>query len=149
NISEYDAIGGIMGRPYEVVKAKTVDLLIPAHAEIVIEGVAYPDDLRSEGPFGEFQGYYGRPGGPTPVIDVKAIHYRNNPILTAALMADHPSCEQNLFFGIARSARIWNDLETMGVPGVRGVYSVPCAAGGFGMVCVSIEQRYPGHAAQV
>jgi 4-hydroxy-3-polyprenylbenzoate decarboxylase len=64
-------------------------------------------------------------------------------------MADHPSCEQNLFFGIARSAKIWNDLDVMGIPGVQGVYSVPCAAGGFGMVCVSIEQRYPGHAAQV
>ncbi len=148
NISEYDAIGGIMGRPYEVVKGKTVDLLIPAHAEIVIEGIAYPDDLQSEGPFGEFQGYYGRPGGPTPVIDITCIRYRNEPILTAALMADHPSCEQNLFFGIARSAKIWDDLETMGVPGVRGVYSVPSAAGGFGMVVVSIEQRYAGHAAQ-
>jgi UbiD family decarboxylase len=148
NISEYDAIGGIMGRPYEVVKGKTVDLLIPAHAEIVIEGTAYPDDLRSEGPFGEFQGYYGRPGGPTPVIDITCIRYRNEPILTAALMADHPSCEQNLFFGIARSAKIWDDLDTMGVPGIRGVYSVPSAAGGFGMVVVSIEQRYAGHAAQ-
>jgi 4-hydroxy-3-polyprenylbenzoate decarboxylase len=63
-------------------------------------------------------------------------------------MADHPSCEQNLFFGIARSAKIWDDLETMGVPGIRGVYSVPSAAGGFGMVVVSIEQRYAGHAAQ-
>ncbi len=149
NISEYDAIGGIMGRPVEVCKGIATDLLYPADAEIVIEGVSYPDKLKEEGPFGEFQGYYGRPGGPTPVIDIKAIHYRNNPILTAALMADHPSCEQNLFFGIARSAKIWDDLETVGVPGIQGVYSVPCAAGGFGMVCVSIEQRYAGHAPQV
>jgi UbiD family decarboxylase len=148
NVSEYDAVGGIMGKPYEVVKGKTVDLLIPAHAEIVVEGIAYPDNLQAEGPFGEFQGYYGRPGGPTPVIDIKCIRYRNNPILTAALMADHPSCEQNLFFGIARSAKIWDDLERIGIPNIQGVYSVPAAAGGFGMVVVSIEQRYPGHAAQ-
>lgn len=148
NISEYDAIGGVMGKPVEVVKGAVTDLLIPANAEIVIEGVARASNLQEEGPFGEFQGYYGRPGGPTPIIDVKAIHYRNNPILTAALMADHPSCEQNLFFGIARSARIWDDLENMGIPGIKGVYSVPSAGGGFGMVCVSIEQRYPGHAAQ-
>jgi UbiD family decarboxylase len=148
NMSEYDAVGGIMGRPYEVVKGKTVDLLIPAHAEIVIEGLAYPGKLQPEGPFGEFQGYYGRPGGPTPVIDITCIRYRNNPILTAALMSDYPSCEQNVFFGIARSARIWDDLDKVGVPGIRGVYSVPAAAGGFGMVVVSIEQRYPGHAAQ-
>jgi UbiD family decarboxylase len=149
NVSEYDAIGGIMGRSLEVCKGKATDLLYPASAEIVVEGIAYPDNLKEEGPFGEFQGYYGRPGGLTPVIDIKCIHYRNNPILTAALMADHPSCEQNLFFGIARSAKIWDDLDRMGVPGIRGVYSVPCAAGGFGMVCVSIEQRYAGHAAQV
>jgi len=149
NVSEYDAIGGIMGRPLEVCKGKATDLLYPANAEIVIEGIAYPDNLLPEGHFGEFQGYYGRPGGPTPTIDIKAIHYRNNPILTAALMADHPSCEQNLFFGIARSAKIWDDLKRTGVPGVKGGHSVPCAAGGFGMVCVSIEQRRAGHAAQV
>ncbi len=148
NISEYDGAGGIMGRPYEVVRGKTVDLLVPAHAEIVIEGIAYPESLQPEGPFGEFQGYYGRPGGPTQAIDITCIRHRNEPILTAALMADHPSCEQNLFFGIARSAKIWDDLQTIGIPGIRGVYSVPSAAGGFGMVVVSIEQRYPGHAAQ-
>ncbi len=149
NVSEYDAIGGIMGRPVEVCKGMVTDLLYPASAEIVVEGISYPGNVKEEGPFGEFQGYYGRPGGLTPVIDIKAIHYRTDPILTAALMADHPSCEQNLFFGIARSAKIWDDLETLGVPGIKGVYSVPSAAGGFGMVCVSIEQRYAGHAAQV
>src|SRR5208282_395149 len=67
NISEYDAIGGIMGKPVEVVKGAVTDLLIPANAEIVIEGVARASNLQEEGPFGEFQGYYGRPGGPTPI----------------------------------------------------------------------------------
>ena len=149
NVSEYDHAGGIRGEPVRVVKGEVTDLLIPADAEIVVEGISYPDRLKDEGPFGEFQGYYGRPGGPTPFIEVKCIHYRNNPILTAALMADHPSCEQNLFFGIARSARIWGDLDRLGIPGIRGVYSVPAAAGGFGMVIVSIEQKHAGHASQV
>lgn len=149
NISEYDIIGGIMGRPVRVCRGRTVDLLYPADAEIIVEGVSRPGELAEEGPFGEFQGYYGRPPGPAPFIEVKCVHYRRDPILTAALMADHPSCEQNLFFGILRSAKIWDDLERMGVPGIKGVYSVPSAAGGFGMVCLSIEQRYPGHAAQV
>lgn len=149
NESEYDYAGGIKGEPIRVVKGEVTDLLIPADAEIVIEGISRPDVLKDEGPFGEFTGYYGRPGGPTPCIEVKCIHYRNNPILTAALMADHPSCEQNFFFGILRSARIWDDLDRLGIPGIRGVYSVPAAAGGFGMVVVSLEQRYPGHASQV
>ena len=149
NESEYDYAGGIKGEPIRVVKGEVTDLLIPADAEIVIEGISRPGVLKDEGPFGEFQGYYGKPGGPTPVIEVKCIHYRNNPILTAALMADHPSCEQNYFFSVARSARIWDDLDRLGIPGIKGVYAVPAAAGGFGMVIVSLEQKYPGHASQV
>ncbi|MFH1123001.1 MAG: UbiD family decarboxylase [Pseudomonadota bacterium] len=149
NVSEYDYAGALKGEPVRVVKGHVTDLMIPADAEVVIEGVSYPDQFKDEGPFGEFQGYYGRPGGPTPFIEVKCIHYRNNPILTAALMADHPSCEQNLFFGIARSARIWDDLDRLGIPGIKGVYCVPAAAGGFGMTVVSIEQLRPGHASQV
>ncbi len=148
NVSEYEYAGGIKGKPVKVVKGEVTDLLIPADAEIVIEGLSYPNQFKDEGPFGEFTGYYGRPGGDTPFIEVKRIHHRNNPILTAALMADHPSCEQNHFFGIMRSARVWNDLDLMGVPGIKGVYSVPAAAGGFGMVVVSMEQRFPGHASQ-
>jgi 4-hydroxy-3-polyprenylbenzoate decarboxylase len=132
NVSEFPYAGGLKGEPVRLVKGEVTDLLIPADAEIVVEGLSYPDKYKTEGPFGEFQGYYGRPGGATPYIEVKCIHYRNDPILMAALMADHPSCEQNLFFGIARSA-----------------YSVPAAAGGFGMIVVSIEQKHAGHAAQV
>ncbi len=149
NLSEYEFAGGIQGRPVEVVKGEATDLLIPARAEIVIEGLSYPDRLKDEGPFGEFTGYYGRPGGPTPFIEVKCVHYRNNPILTSALMSVYPSGEQGLLYGIARSARIWDDLVSMGVPGIRGVYAVPASANGFGMVVVSMEQRYAGHASQV
>ncbi len=149
NVSEFPYAGGFKGEPVRLVKGEVTDLLIPADAEIVIEGLCYPDKFKTEGPFGEFQGYYGRPGGPTPYIEVECVHYRNDPILMAALMADHPSCEQNLFFGIARSARIWDDLDKLGIPGIEGVYSVPAAAGGFGMIVVSIEQKHAGHAAQV
>ncbi|MGD9031839.1 MAG: UbiD family decarboxylase [Desulfobacteraceae bacterium] len=149
NVSEFPYAGGLKGEPVRLVKGEVTDLLIPADAEIVVEGLSYPDKYKTEGPFGEFQGYYGRPGGATPYIEVKCVHYRNDPILMAALMADHPSCEQNLFFGIARSARIWDDLDKLGIPGVEGVYSVPAAAGGFGMIVVSIEQKHAGHAAQV
>jgi 4-hydroxy-3-polyprenylbenzoate decarboxylase len=49
---------------------------------------------------------------------------------------------------VARSARIWNDLDRLGVPGIKGVYAHPAAAGGFAMTVVSLEQRYPGHARQ-
>lgn len=149
NISEYDVAGGVVGCGIKVITGELTDLPIPAFAEVAIEGMAYPGKTCDEGPFGEFTGYYGRPGGATSVIDVKCIHYRNNPILTASLMADHPSNELGLFYSVTKSARIWNDLEMLGILGVKGVYAPPAAAGGFGMLVVSIEQKYPGHASQI
>ena len=148
NVSEYEFAGGVKGEPIPVVKGKTTNLLLPANAEFVIEGIIKPNSVRREGPFGEFPGYYGRPEAGCPLVEVTAVHYRNNPILTNALMADYPSCEQSGFFSIIRSARIWDDLDKLGVPGIVGVYAHPAAAGGFGMTVLSMEQRYAGHAAQ-
>jgi UbiD family decarboxylase len=148
NVSEYEFLGGVKGEPLPLVKGKTTELLLPANAEFVIEGIIKPNSVKSEGPFGEFPGYYGRPEAGCPLVEITAIHYRNNPILTNALMADYPSCEQSGFFSIIRSARIWDDLDKLGIPGVQGVYAHPAAAGGFGMTVISLEQRYAGHAAQ-
>ncbi|MDP6343786.1 MAG: UbiD family decarboxylase [Alphaproteobacteria bacterium] len=145
--SEYDYYSGINGSPIEVFKSELTGLLLPARAEIIIEGFAYPDDTFDEGPFGEFTGYYGRPEAPTPYIRIEKVRYRDNPILTCALMADWPSNECGLFWAMARAAKIWNDLDKLGVPGIKAVWSPPEAAG-WGMTVVSIEQLYPGHAAQ-
>ncbi|MDD2735707.1 MAG: UbiD family decarboxylase [Desulfuromonadaceae bacterium] len=148
DVSEYEFAGGINGAPIEVFKSEVTGLLLPANAEIIIEGFSYPDKTAEEGPFGEFTGYYGRPGGPTPYIDIKTIRYRNKPILTSALMADFPSNECGTMWAMAKAAKVWTDLDALGVPGIKGVWSPPEAAG-WGMTVVSIEQRYAGHAAQV
>jgi UbiD family decarboxylase len=148
-VSELDFVGGMMGRPIELVKGQAGSLPYPARAEIVMEGVLRPHSEKLEGPFGEFTGYYGKPEDMAFLVDVKAVHYRDNPILTHALMADYPANECALLYSVARSARIWNDLDKLGVPGIRGVYAHPAAAGGFGMTIVSLEQRYAGHAPQV
>ncbi|MFQ5849914.1 MAG: UbiD family decarboxylase [Candidatus Binatia bacterium] len=148
NVSEYEFAGGVKGRPIPVVRGKTTDLLLPANAELVIEGLIRPQAVKMEGPFGEFPGYYGRPEAGCPLVDVTAIHYRSKPILTNALMADYPSNEQSGFFSIIRSARIWDDLDKLGIPGIQGVYAHPAGAAGFGMTVISLEQRYAGHAAQ-
>jgi 4-hydroxy-3-polyprenylbenzoate decarboxylase len=145
--SEYDYYSGINGSPIEVFKSELTGLLLPARAEIIAEGFCYPDETFDEGPFGEFTGYYGRPEAPTPYIRIEKVRYRNNPILTCALMADWPSNECGLFWAMARAAKIWNDLDKMGVPGIRCVWSPPEAAG-WGMTVVSIKQMYAGHAAQ-
>jgi UbiD family decarboxylase len=148
NVSEFEFAGGIRGEAIPVVRGRTTDLLLPANAELVIEGEIRPQSVKPEGPFGEFTGYYGRPEAGAPLVDVTAIHFRARPILTNALMADYPSCEQSGFFAVARSARIWADLDRLGVPGIQGVYCHPAAAGGFGMTVISLEQRHAGHAAQ-
>jgi len=148
NESELDAVGGIAGSPLEVTSGATTDLPIPARAEFVIEGIIRPNAARLEGPFGEFTGYYGRPEAGAPLVEVTAVHSRRDPILTNALMADYPSCEMADYYAIAKAARTWDDLDRIGIPGIRGVYAHPAAASGFGMVVISLEQRYAGHAAQ-
>jgi UbiD family decarboxylase len=147
--SELDAAGGLMGRPVELTSAELVDVPIPAHAEIVIEGVLKPGVVQEEGPLGEFTGYYGNARSPQPVIEVQAVHMRRSPIMTAALMASYPSCEIGAYYAIMRSARVLDDLERIGVPGVRAVYANPAAASGWGMVVISLTQQYAGHTAQV
>ena len=147
--SELDVAGGIMGRPIELTEAEHVSLPIPAHAELVIEGLVHAGDTEMEGPLGEFTGYYGNVRGPQPVIEVKAVHSRRSPIVTAALMATYPSCEIGAYYAIMRSARILDDLQRIGVPGIVSAYSHPAAASGWGMVIVSMKQQYAGHAAQV
>lgn len=147
--SELDVAGGMMGRGIELTEAETVSLPIPARAELVIEGTVAEGEMLTEGPLGEFTGYYGRERSPQPVIDVTALHMRRRPILTAALMAKYPSCEIGAYYAIMRSARILDDLERIGVPGVVGAYAHPAAASGWGIVVVSLQQQYAGHASQV
>jgi 4-hydroxy-3-polyprenylbenzoate decarboxylase len=146
--SELDVAGGIMGRPVELTEAEYVSLPIPANAEIVIEGLLHPGDTEMEGPLGEFTGYYGNERSSQPVIQVKALHCRRSPIINAALMARYPACEIGAYYAIMRSARIIDDLERIGVPGIAGAYSHPAAASGWGMVIVSLKQKYAGHVAQ-
>jgi len=147
DVSEYDFYGGISGAPIEVFESDVTGLTLPANAEIIVEGFCYPDRTFKEGPFGEFTGYYGRPGDATPYIEIKTVRYRNDPILTCALMADWPANESGLFWAMTKAAKVWADLDAMGVPGVKGVWSPPEAAG-WGMTVVSIKQLYAGHAAQ-
>lgn len=147
--SELDAAGGLLGEPVQLTEGVAVDLPIPARAEIVIEGLVHKDQREVEGPLGEFTGYYAGARAPQPVIEVKALHMRKNPILTAALMARYPACEIGAYYAIMRSARIWENLDTLGVAGICGVYTHPAAASGWGMAVVSLKQHYAGHVAQV
>lgn len=90
NISEYDAAGALNGAPLEVVKAETVDLLIPARAEIAIEGRIRTDILEMEGPFGEYAGYVGAEDYQM-IFEVTAITHRTKPIFQAFISEMPPS----------------------------------------------------------
>ncbi len=147
NESEYDYYSGIKGEPIELFESDVTGLPLPARAEIIVEGFCYPDETFAEGPFGEFTGYYGRPSGDTPYVRIEKLRYRDNPTLTCALMADGAANEAGLFWASVRSSAIWNDLEKIGVPGIKGVWSIPEAAG-WGITVVSLKQMYAGHAAQ-
>jgi 4-hydroxy-3-polyprenylbenzoate decarboxylase len=147
--SELDAAGGLLGEAVQLTDGVAADLPIPARAELVIEGVLHQGEREEEGPLGEFTGYYGGARAPQPVIEVKALHMRREPILTAALMARYPACEIGAYYAIMRSARIWESLDLLGVPGICGVYTHPAAASGWGMAVVSLKQQYAGHVAQV
>jgi 4-hydroxy-3-polyprenylbenzoate decarboxylase len=80
-ISEYDIVGGFRSKPYPVIRGEVTGLPFPANAEIVLEGFVDPKKRRREGPFGEWTGYYASDVRDEPVLDVKAIYYRNNPVI--------------------------------------------------------------------
>lgn len=146
-VSEYDYAGGLWGEPVRVLPGPATGLPVPADAEIVLEGEIFPDDLRAEGPFGEWTGYYVSGTREKPVIRVSSLCHRRRPILCGAVPGKPPS-DNTYFRGLFKSAAIWDEVERAGVPGVTGLWEHP-AGGGRMLVVVAIRQLYPGHAKQV
>src|SRR5438445_265853 len=83
-ISELDIAGGLRGEPIDVIRGPYTGFPIPADAEIVLEGETVPGQVRPEGPFGEWMGYYSDDTQPRPYVNVKTILHRNDPILCCA-----------------------------------------------------------------
>jgi 4-hydroxy-3-polyprenylbenzoate decarboxylase len=144
-VNEYAYAGGITGKPLQIVKGPLTGLPLPADSEIAIEGEVLPDDFMPEGPFGEWTGYYASNQPAVPVIRIKAVYHRNDPILCGFPLLK-PSSGDNLHFSLMRSALIWNALDEAGVPDVQAVWAHP--SGGRFMTVLAIRQRYPGHARQ-
>lgn len=141
--SELDYIGGLRGRPLEVIKGPITGLPIPAHSEIAIEGEVPPLSVqaRNEGPFGEWPGYYSGgslgTGEPQPVIRVKAIYHRNNPIIHNRAPLWPGASPRGVAVGDEGKAR----LEAAGIPDIVGIASHSPY-----VKVISIKQRYAGHA---
>lgn len=135
---EIHVAGGLAGEPMRMVPAETLDMMVPADAEIVIEGRMLPHVREHEGPFGEFSWYVG-PAHDAHVVEITAITRRKDAIYQDVFNA-HP--EHNLIGMVGREAGILSKVRAV-VPSVKAV-SMP-----FSAVCrfaayVSITKEYDG-----
>jgi 4-hydroxy-3-polyprenylbenzoate decarboxylase/2,5-furandicarboxylate decarboxylase 1 len=139
---EIDIAGGINGAPVEMVRCVTVDLAVPATAEIVIEGRILPGERAPEGPFGEFTGYYG-PEERNPVMEVTAITHRRDPIFLAGATGV-PTTDNHILKAFAYESVLYEKLRAE-FPEVTAV-SFPDWAGVQYAAIVALRQRYKGQA---
>jgi 4-hydroxy-3-polyprenylbenzoate decarboxylase len=147
---EYDIISTLRQDPCEIFKSDLTGLMLPAHAEIILEGYIDPDDMREEGPFGEYTGYYSGAKGeewPKQVLHVERILRRKKPIFWGTTVGK-PITDTHMIQSINRTSTLWTDLEVMRVPGIQSVYIPPSSTGRYWAI-VSVEQKYPGHSNHV
>jgi 2,5-furandicarboxylate decarboxylase 1 len=137
---EYAVIGGMMDEPLRVVRAKTVPILVPADAEMIIEGFILPDVRRIEGPFGEFTGH-AVPADNRPVIEVTAITHRRGYIFQD-IHAGYT--EHKLMGAVPREAALLKAVRQT-VPTVKDV-CMPVSGTCRFHAYISIAKRAPGHA---
>jgi 2,5-furandicarboxylate decarboxylase 1 len=141
---EYQHIGGVLGEPLRLVPSVSFGerLMVPADAEVVIEGQILPGVRDAEGPFGEFTGYYG-PQRWGPVVEVTAITHRRDPIWLNILVG-HP--DTALLGGIPKEAGIY-EMVKAAVPTVKAVHfpiSGTCRFHAY----ISIDKKVEGEAVQ-
>jgi len=144
-LSELQFAGLLRGWPSELFKLELTGLEVPASAEIVLEGHIYPDDLATEGPFGDHTGHYNAPGN-YPVLTIERLFRRDRAVYQGSWMGRSPHDEPSVL------ASVLNDLF---VPLLRGVFPevhdfyLPPAACSYRIALVSIDKRYPGHARRI
>jgi len=126
-VNEVEIAGALQGEPVQLVKCETVDLEVPATAEIVLEGEVLPHERKTEGPFGEYMGYEAGKSSPKPVFRVNAITYRDDPILPFSNMG-MPIHEGQTATALIKSAEVYAELKKMGLP-IKGVFYPPYGVG--------------------
>jgi 2,5-furandicarboxylate decarboxylase 1 len=139
-ISELQVAGGLRQAPVELVQCKTVDLAVPADAEIVLEGFIPQDEREPEGPYGEYTGYYGTSDS-SPVVHYKAMTTRQNPVYQMILIGKPPA-ESNYLTMVPKAATVYQIIREC-VNEIRDVYITPGSGGTFHCI-VSIKKRFEG-----
>lgn len=138
DISEQRVAGALMGEPLRLVKCETIDVEVPAEAEIVIEGEIPPGEREQEGPFGEYTWYMGS-SGPSRFVNIKAITYRND-VIYQDLNSAHP--EHNLTGLVGREAMIFKKVKES-IPTAKAV-CLPFSGTCRHAVYVSIKKEFDG-----
>ncbi|SFJ81688.1 UbiD family decarboxylase [Thermoflavimicrobium dichotomicum] len=139
-VDELEIAGALRNEPLEVVRCETVDIDVPAYAEIVLEGKILPHVREPEGPFGEFPKYYG-PRSDKEVVQITAVTHRNNPIFYTIVPAGY---EHLLLGGIPREASLFQTIRQT-VPTVKAVHMSPGGTCRYHAI-VSIKKRNEGEA---
>jgi UbiD family decarboxylase len=138
---EYEMAGALRGEPAEIIRAETVDLMVPAGAEVVLEGEIVPRKRTIEGPFGEYPGFYSATMKQAE-IRIKAITLRKDPIVFENLYIGKPWSEHDYLIGPITSATLYRQLKAM-APEVVSVNAMYCH--GYGTI-VSTKSRIAGYA---
>ncbi len=144
NIDEMMFAGFLRKKNVELVKCETVDLFVPAHAEIILEGYVDSKERRIEGPFGDHTGYYSL-ADEFPVFHITCITHRKNPIYQATVVGIPPM--EDAYLGKA-TERIFLPLMKAQLPEIVDM-NLPVEAVFHNLCIVSIKKRYPGHAKKV
>ncbi len=143
-VEEFLIAGFLRGKPVEIVKCETVDLEVPAHAEIVLEGYVELGELRDEGPFGDHTGFYTLTDL-YPVFHLTCITHRKNPIYAATIVGKPPM--EDAWMGKAVE-RIFLPAMKMQIPELVDIH-LPVEGVFHNLMLVSIRKSYPGHARKV
>ena len=137
-IDEFLFAGFIRKSPVPLVKCKTVDLEVPASAEIVLEGFIDPSEMRLEGPFGDHTGYYSQDGD-YPVFNITAITHKKKPIYLTTIVGKPP--QEDFYLGKA-TERIFLPLMRTQLPEIIDM-NMPAEGVFHNLVIISIEKRFP------
>ena len=143
-VEEYLIAGFLRQKPVELVKCETVDLEVPANAEIILEGHVHLDELRSEGPFGDHTGFYSLEDL-YPVFHISCITHRKDPIYSTTIVGKPP--QEDAYMGKAVE-RIFLPLMKLNIPELVDI-NLPIEGVFHNLMIVSIRKSYPGQARKV
>ena len=143
-VEEFMIAGFLRGKPVEIVQCETVDLQVPANAEIILEGYVELGELRDEGPFGDHTGFYTLTDQ-YPVFHLTCITHRKDPIYAATIVGKPPM--EDAWMGKAVE-RIFLPAMKMTIPEIVDIH-LPVEGVFHNLMLVSIRKSYPGQARKV